>query len=507
MTAPVAAKTRIVLASLALALLPTPALAQATSTEAEKLFAPVGSDFQSFGRDVVVQGDVALITANGDQNSGRAYAYRRVGGNWTLSQAFKGPDTAQGDFFGFEADMGGNWAVIGSPQNDGIGANSGAAYVSFDNGTAFSHVQKIVAVDGAASDQFGWSVAVDGNLMVIGSASDSDDGASSGSAYVYRQSGGVWFFEQKLTASTADTADQFGWDVETDGEIILVSSVSDEEPGQGETGAVFAFAYFAGAWNEVQRFVAPDAMSGDRFGWDIELDGNVLAVAGTDHDQPVADGGAIWVYRFNGSFWAQEQKLAPSKLAAGASLGFSVALQDDRLVAGAPGTGATFSGALYQFHHDGSAWVEVHQWLSSDESAPVFPPAQLGMSCAIDGNTIFGGAPFGDGAVINSGAAYRYELTDLGLDAVPDAVPLAGAFQLETYGGLAFNPMGIFLTEVSGFPFNILLLVTNFDAAGQQTLPLLVPAAASGFDATFLSFGFWQPGFKTPSNTVKVDFL
>ena len=492
---------------LSLACLAAPARSQATSTEAQKYFIASGTDYASFGRDVDVQGNVAIITANGAANSGLAYCYRKVGGAWTPSQVFKGSDTVQGDFFGFEAALDGTFAVIGASQADPVGFSSGAAYVFQDSGSAWTQVQKLVAPDAAASDNFGMTVAISGDLVVVGAPSKNVNGVSSGAAYVYRRSGTNWVFEQRLTASTEDSEDQFGWDVDTDGSTIFVSAIEDEQSGQGKPGAVFAFRKPGGTWQEVQRLVPGDAASGDWFGWDLEVDGDALAVGAPKHNDPLAGGGAVYVYRFDGSTWFEEDRLAPSKLSAGDSFGWSVGLQGDRLVAGAPSTGVSIGGALYLFHDDGTRWVEVHQWLTSDESLPIFPPAQLGMSCALDGKTAFGGSPFHDGSVANAGAAYRYAVTDLGLEVVPDAVLPNGSVQLETSGGLALAPMGIVLQDISGSPFNLLLLLSSFDANGRHTLNLVIPAGASGLDATFLSLGYWQGNFKALSNPATLTFL
>jgi len=479
---------------------------QATSTEAQKLFPAAGSSFQTFGRACLVEGDVLLVTANGADNKGAAYCYRRIGGVWTPSQKFSGSDSLPGDFFGFAAALDGTEAVIGASQEDTLGTNAGAAYVFHDDGSTWTQVQKLLAPDGAAFDHFGSAVALHGDLIVVGASSDGDAGASSGAAYVYRRSGPSWVFEQKLTASTADVEDQFGFAVATDGVRVIVSAVQDEEPGQGAPGAVFVFEHDGGGWHETQRFVPADAADGDWFGWALALDGGVLAATAQNHDLPVDNGGAVYVYGEVGGTWTQQDKLVPSDLTADDSLGFSVALQGERLVAGAPGTGDTLSGALYEWHFDGTRWVEVHRWLTSDESAAVFPPAQLGMSCGIDGQTVFAGAPFGDGAVVNSGAAYRFVAYDLGLDAVPDSVPPAGPFALKTYGGLAGAPMALVVISVSGVPLGNVIWLGSFDAQGHSTLSLHAPPSISGLQATLLAAGYWAPGFKALSNSVSVDF-
>ena len=491
----------------AMAGLAGPASSQATSTEAQKLFASDGAGWDNFGRDIAVAGNVALIGANGANSHGAVYCYRKAGNAWTFSQKFTGSDTAKGDFFGWRVAMDGGYAIVSGQQHSVSAIGDGAAYVFQDSGSAWSEVQVLTAPDGAAYDHFGYSVALHGDLAVVGAPFKDDGGVDLGAVYVFRRSGPSWNFEQKLTASTADSFDNFGWQVDTDGITVIVSALGDEEPGKGETGAVFAFRKFGSTWQEPQRFVPGDAGPDDAFGWDLDLDGTALAVSSESHDHPFLNGGAIYVYRFDGSTWFEEDELAPSKLQAEHYLGFSVALQDDRLVAGAPSTGANYDGALYLFHNDGTRWVEVHQWLPGDAAVPGFPPGQLGMACAISGKVVFGGAPFHDGVTLKAGAIYRYDVTDLGLEIEPKAVLPNGLTVLTTNGGLALAPMGVVLQDISGAPFNLLLFLSNFDANGEHVLPLVVPPGASGLEATFLSLGYWQGNYKAISTPATLYFL
>lgn len=491
-----------------LALTGLSASAQSTSEELTKLDLADGAPFDNFGRSVLVSGNVALFGANGDDTMGAMHCYRRVGGVWTFDQKFRGNDTAQGDFFGFEARMDGNLAVVGAYQFDTPAINAGAAYVFQDDGNDWTQVQKLVAFDGAASDNFGAAVALGGDLIVIGARDDGDAGNSAGSVYVYRRSGATWSFEQKLFGSTTDAVDEFGWDVDTDGTTIVVSAVSDET-GADETGAVFVFAHDGTSWQETQRFVPAGASDGDRFGWALDLDGDALAIGATNHDDPAVDGGAVYVYRRSGATWLPEQKLAPSKLAGGDSLGWSVSLRGNRLVAGAPGTpvgeGGFGSGALYQFHHDGTGWVEVHQWVPGDPGGAGFVPPQLGMSCTQSNTTVFGGAPFADGPLAAGvGAVYAYTPTDLGLDAVPDVLPNGGTLELETYGGFAGFPMAGIVVSVGATPLNLLLAVDFFDPAGKQVFTLPISPTVSGVSVTFLTAGFWNATDLALSNPVTV---
>lgn len=488
-----------------LALAPAPAAAQATSLQDEALTQVSGNGFDSFGRAVAVTGNRALIAGNGVDTHGAAFAYQRIGGVWTQVQKFTGSDTVAGDFFGFDVDLDGLYAVVGADQHDTLDVfNSGAAYVYEYVAGSWIERQKLTAFDPGSGDHLGRSVAIGGDLVVVGSSSDDDDGVDSGSAYVWRRSGNEWIFEQKLTASTADVGDQFGWDVTTDGQIIVVSAIADEVDA-AEVGAVFVFEWDGSTWTESQRLLPSDGADADRFGWRLDLNGDALAIGATDHDSSFSDGGAVYVFRRSGSVWSEEQELVPSKLFGAESFGWSIALQGDRLVAGAPG-GDSLQGALYNFHHDGTRWVEVHQWLSDNPSTPGFPPPQMGMSCALAGTTVFGGAPFAESPIsgVKEGVTFRYTLTDLGLQA-PATINAGETLELTTWGGLAGDLMGVLLFQVEGVPFNVVFGFDLFDADGKETFSIPLSPTTAGFDVTFLTGGYVQDGVLAASNVASIS--
>ena len=111
----------------------------------------------------------------------------------------------------------------------------GSAYVfrTTDGGATYDQVAKLTAGDAAASDQFGISVAIDGDTIVVGACSDADAGSKSGSAHVFRTSDGGATYGQvaKLTAADAAASDLFGYSVAIDGNTIVVGAYWDDDAG------------------------------------------------------------------------------------------------------------------------------------------------------------------------------------------------------------------------------------------------------------------------------------
>jgi hypothetical protein len=101
--------------------------------------------------------------------------------------------------------------------------------------------QKLLAGDSAVSDQFGWSVAVDGDTAVIGAVGDDDKGEDSGSAYVFvRAADGTWNQQTKLTADDGVAKDYFGVRVSVSGDTAVIGATGDDDRGI-TSGSAYVF--------------------------------------------------------------------------------------------------------------------------------------------------------------------------------------------------------------------------------------------------------------------------
>jgi hypothetical protein len=138
---------------------------------------------------------------------------RSMVANWTEIQKLIANDGAAQNNFGFSVSFSGDTALIGAYGDDDNGALSGSAYVFTRSGTTWIQQAKLKASDGATWDWFGHSVSLDGNTALIGAHLDDDNGDSSGSVYVFTRSGTTWTQQAKLTASNGAAFEEFGWAV------------------------------------------------------------------------------------------------------------------------------------------------------------------------------------------------------------------------------------------------------------------------------------------------------
>ncbi|MDP6583398.1 MAG: FG-GAP repeat protein, partial [Anaerolineales bacterium] len=126
----------------------------------------------------------------------------------------------------------GNLAIVGVRYDDDNGYNSGSAYIFRFDGSTWQEEAKLTADDGASEDLFGCSVAISGDVALIGSRYDDDNGYNSGSAYIYRFNGiDTWQQEAKLLASDGASSDYFGVSVAIDGNLAIIGAYGDDDNG------------------------------------------------------------------------------------------------------------------------------------------------------------------------------------------------------------------------------------------------------------------------------------
>jgi hypothetical protein len=180
--------------------------------------------------------------------------------------------------------------VVGAHKDDDKDANSGSAYVYVRSGGVWTAQQKLTANDGAVGDYFGRSASVSGDTLVVGAYGDDDNGANSGSAYVYVRSGGVWTEEQKLTANYGAGYDYFGGSVSISGGTLVVGALEDDDKGM-ESGSAYLYVRSDGVWTEKQKLTAYDGIMNTYFGKSVSVSGDTLVVGAYGDDK-----GATYVH-------------------------------------------------------------------------------------------------------------------------------------------------------------------------------------------------------------------
>jgi uncharacterized repeat protein (TIGR02543 family) len=327
--------------------------------------------------------------------------------------------------------------VIGAKEEDssatGVNGNqadnsadaAGAAYVFVRTGAVWSQQAYLKASNAEGRDEFGSSVAVDGDTVVVGAdGEDSNavvvngnqaDNSSSGSgaAYVFVRSETTWSQQAYLKASYNQAG--IGNSIAVSGDTIVAGT-----PGEDNlSGAAYVFVRNATIWSQQAHIMASNAEAGDRFGGSVAVSGDTIAVGaynekssatgvnGNQADNSASFAGAAYVFVRNGATWSQQAYLKASNTDfVGDMFGRSVAVSGDTVVVGAYGeasnaTGvngnqadnsASSSGAAYVFVRTGAVWSQqAYLKASNTEAGDLF-----GMAVAVSGGTVVVGAYYED---------------------------------------------------------------------------------------------------------------
>jgi hypothetical protein len=250
----------------------------------------------------------------------------RSGTTWSLQQELTAPDGVALDLFGYAVALSGDTLAVGALGRSDRGTSSGAVYVFVRTGTTWSLQQKIVPGDGAAGDNFGISVALDGTTLVSGAAGASSGGVATGTAYAYFRSGTTWSLQQKLVPSSGAAGDQFGSAVAVD---ATTNTAIVGAPQNGTTapnaGAAFAFVRSGSAWSQQQTLVAATGAAGDLLGYSVGVQGNRAIASAYRRASNGTDSGGVYVFDRSGTAWSISQTITASDNASGDLFGFAVA--------------------------------------------------------------------------------------------------------------------------------------------------------------------------------------
>jgi hypothetical protein len=377
--------------------------------EIAKVVADDGALGDLFGFSVHMSGDTLVVGAPFDQDqgaeTGAAYIFEVDGTSWSQVAKLTTTNSGPGDRSGFDVWVSGNTAFFTTPRD---GGNSGAAYLFENDGSGWSEIQKLVPSDPQGNGDFGQFLSLSGDTLLIGSGGKSDLGDRSGAAYVFEDSGSRWAEVVKLLPLDGSAGDQFGSSGSVVGDVAVIGAPSGHAPID-TPGAVYVYNYDGVSWLEQQKIQASDAAIGDRFGIDIDFDGERFIVGACING--IGNCVSAYVFRFDGSQWVEEAKLEPADITLDDTYGSRVAIEDDlaAVTARLDDEVAGDAGAVYTFRFEGTDWVQLAKVGASDGLAG----DQFGANVYLEGGTMAVGALFGDGAGADSGAAYLFSGTRL----------------------------------------------------------------------------------------------
>ncbi|MBT3980661.1 MAG: hypothetical protein HOE90_04860 [Bacteriovoracaceae bacterium] len=336
-----------------------------------------GASAKHFGQAMDVHNDTAIISApanNGDIGQAFIQNYDHDGtGSWATDATLYASDGASGDFFGWSVAIHGDWAAVGAPNTDQSGSNSGAVYTfKFDpSGNSWTQQTKSIAKDGQASDYYGQSVDIHGNMMIVGAPSEDTNASNAGAVYfkiVNTVEGDTHSFEdQKVSTGTVETNQYFGKSVGIYETTAIVGSPG-YDGGVTDRGRVRILQLdpSSSSWYTEATLYASDNATGDQFGYSVDISSGMAVIGAPFNDDDGTNSGSAYVYMFDPSSnsWSQDAILKSSDAASYDYFGSSVAIDGWTIVVGAYGDGdakSSTGGAAYVFQYNSysNTWVEI----------------------------------------------------------------------------------------------------------------------------------------------------
>jgi hypothetical protein len=206
-------------------------------------------------------------------------------------------DGTEDDWFGCSVAISGDYAVVGVQDDYDAGLYSGSAHIFKRDGTAWTEQAKITASDGAEDDWFGCSVAISGDYAIVGANGDDDNGLYSGSAYIFKRDGTAWIEQAKITASDGAADDEFGGSVAISGDCVVVSAPGNDGVGL-ESGSSYIFKHDGTAWIEQAKITASDGAADDFFGVSVAISGDYAIAGAHGDDDNGSCSGSAYIYDF-----------------------------------------------------------------------------------------------------------------------------------------------------------------------------------------------------------------
>lgn len=456
-----------------------------------------GATGDNFGYSVAISGDTAVVgapfawtlvqpAATDPVNSvpklvqqGAVYVFIRSGGAWVEQAKLPSPPTSVTKpvmNLGHSVAISGDTVVVGTPY-DALPV-TGAAYVYTRSGTSWTLQQRLIGTDTILGDQFGWSVAVDGETVVVGA--NRKGGILTGAAYAFVRTGVTWTQQMKFVPAPGTggivLTSNYGVSVGISGDTVVIGGDCEEVFNSSNLGGVAeVFVREGSSWFRQIVLGAPEWLptlpnaSSWKFGHSVAIHRDTVVVGAPG----VPSTGAVYFFTRSGVNWTAAPKVTASDAQTGHLFGSSVSLLGDLAVAGAPGA-SNGIGAAYLFSRNGANWFERRLTLAVPPSTPI----GYGSAVAIGGSSILITAPAGNA---NKGEAYPFRLQNVALQSSPTGRSF-------TLTGNGCGATGTFATPYAGF-------------WGNCTVQWVTPAATDA--DTRHTFQTWADGFPTNSRSLQ----
>lgn len=325
---------------------------------------PTPSSGDLFGKSVCISGNYAIIGAPNDDvdgviNQGSASIFRFNGEQWEFMQLLTDPAGADSDLFGSSVAISGDYAAVGALQTNISGnIDQGAVSVFHFDGSNWIFVERLTDPAGEANDNFGISVAMTGNFIIVGSYADDISFTDQGSASIFQFDGNGWPFFQQLSHPAAAANDLFGRSVSISGNYAIVGAYADDVGSNADQGSALVFQFDGSSWVFMQQLTDPAGAANDNFGNSVCISGDDIIVGVQSDDVTVTNQGSAFVFHYDGSVWTATDQLFEQTPATGEQFGNHVCISGNYAIVGESGDQMN-RGSATIFQRVGMGWQRL----------------------------------------------------------------------------------------------------------------------------------------------------
>lgn len=268
----------------------------------QKVFASDALALDNLGWGVSTDGSLLAVGAPkadiaGTSDAGAVYIFGKVSGVWVEQAKITAPTPASSEEFGRSVGLMGNTIFVGAWRSDAAAGDAGAVYVFQESNSVWSYQQTLTASDAASGDGFGEYLAVDNDLLLIGSWLSDDSGSASGSAYIFRLNSNTdtWEEEEKLVPSDGASGDRLGFRLDISNGIAAIGARNDDHSGLFDSGSTYLFKEINGSWQQLTKLIANDAQSEDNMGIGVAISVDTVVSSAERTDQSGTDSGSVYL--------------------------------------------------------------------------------------------------------------------------------------------------------------------------------------------------------------------
>ncbi|MEA1920405.1 MAG: hypothetical protein U9N52_11225, partial [Campylobacterota bacterium] len=442
-----------------------------TPFQIAKLRSQNSSNFPRFGSAVSMSGDYIVVGAYGDDTNenhiGKVHLFKRQLDDTLIELNFPDiHDSIASDNFGWSLSIDGDYIVVGAKNKDTAETGSAYVYRRFsDNNIAL--IKKIQHSDSKANDNFGYAVSISGDYISIGAINDDTNATNAGSVYLYKKDSNDTITQlSKLYASDAQAQDLFGYSLSMDQGYLVVGALHEDSRGNNAGSAYLYKIQSDTNITQIAKIQPSDIEADDYFANAVSMDGDFIVVGAIGEDTTASHAGSVYLFKRNSdTSVTQIAKIQAKDPTTDNAFGSSVSIKGVFIAVGAIGDDSIASGAgsayLFKIKPD-ETLVQIADKLTAHDAEA---NDNFGNAIAIDGDYVVVGAYREDTGSQSAGSAYVFNVEPedkIYIYAEPaDQININESFRNSSFILDAASPSGAVSYTLSGIDEGEMVLNVN----------------------------------------------